>query len=162
MSVNVENLANASEQYDPEESNSNNEIHPKLLGQRFREILETLNEQISKLIELFKPFIHDNLAKTTPTASSIAQSPNLGPSLDNETGATRISPDNRWYTIPENVGIELISTHSEWRVWFNFSILLLNFDVDKKTLRFHHTIWKQYKFQLSYLISSQKCSLEFW
>ena len=95
MSVNIENITNASFQSNAQEKNPDNElISHELIGQRIEADLKPLNEQISTSTLLLKQLIRDNSGKTTPTAHSRAHRPHLGTLLDGETGAPRNSPDS--------------------------------------------------------------------
>ena len=96
MSVRVEYLTTASEKSDGEENNaSNDRVSPELeqLEEGITANMEPLNEQISTLTQLLNQLIHDNSAKSTPTARSCAHRPHKRRPLDRETGAPRTSPD---------------------------------------------------------------------
>ena len=96
MPVNAENATNASQSYDAEEINADNDqISTELIEERIRAHLETLNEQIMTLTQLLNQLIHVNYLKekTTPTASSHTHRPPAALSLDSETGVSRTSPD---------------------------------------------------------------------
>ena len=71
ISVNVENINTAWKESVVQENNlNNNRFSPKLIEDRTRANLESLNEQISSLTQLLSQLINNNSAKTSPTAGS--------------------------------------------------------------------------------------------
>ena len=70
MSINAENVTNASKQSNAEESNANNDrVLQELIDERMRANLEPFYEQISNLTQLLNQLINDTPSKT-PMASS--------------------------------------------------------------------------------------------
>ena len=85
MSINAENISNVFETYNAEEITANNDrSSSELTDERIRTNLEPLNEQT--LTQLLNQLIEDNLAKSTPTAGSRTNRPQMRPPLNREIG----------------------------------------------------------------------------
>ena len=76
-----------------------NGYYLRLFEKKVKENLEALNQQIINLTLLLNQLIHDNLAKTAPTANCRIHRPQTGPSFDGETGASRTLPDIHFVAI---------------------------------------------------------------
>ena len=76
MSLSAENLNNASEQSDAEESSTRNDrISLEVIEERIRANLKHVNEQMANLSQSLNQLINDNSVKTTSTADSHAHYP---------------------------------------------------------------------------------------